>query len=247
MMEYRSNFAFWAAISVMWTVFNFFMFGTIAKLNNGVAGWTFSEMMVLQAVFTIMDAFVWSWFYPSMSRFTDAVFDGHFIDTLLKPLDPFIVVFLKNGNLTNIPRLILGLAALSIWLPQTPNTSAVTPLTFLLFAAVLVLCFLLLFLTWMMLATLSFWVDKLSNINEIIPNFRRLYQIPRHAYESGGSFLFAFIVPLILVVSLPSEVLVNKVSWPLVGYVAAITIVTWWLARKFFFFSLQKFTGTGQS
>ena len=96
MMEYRLNFAFWAAISVMWTVFNFFMFGTIAKLNNGVAGWTLSEMMVLQAVFTIMDAFVWSWFYPTMSRFTDAVFDGRFIDTLLKPLDPFTVVFLKK-------------------------------------------------------------------------------------------------------------------------------------------------------
>jgi ABC-type uncharacterized transport system permease subunit len=60
MLEYRKNFFFWSAISLMWTAFNYFSFSILVGVRGELAGWNATQIYLLLGVFQMIDAFFWS-------------------------------------------------------------------------------------------------------------------------------------------------------------------------------------------
>ena len=240
-LEYRTDFYFWGGLSVMWSVFNFFFFAVLAGVGNGIAGWSVAEMYVLLSVFTMLDALTWSFFYHNMKRYTQWVFSGELNQLLVRPINTQFLIMSHSNNYNNVFRFILGLGMLFWSLDQLsyqPTVLDVVGFIFFSFVAATAIYFL-----WFTLSTLSFWVEKLDNINEIIPALRRLWQIPRTVYTGFSAIIFTMIFPLGLITSLPSEILLGKSSWQWSGYLLGFTICIVLFSRWFFIHSIRKYSG----
>jgi ABC-2 type transport system permease protein len=242
-MENRSSFFFWASISTMWTIFNIFFYTTITSIRGDIGGWTQPEMMVLLSIFTLVDAFTWSVFYSNMKRYTNSVYTGEIQKVLLSPIDPQFMLMTQWQDYDNVPRLLIGAGLLTWSLNQLQISLTFFHIGIFLFLLCLGLTFM--YSLWFLLSTLAFWVEKVNNLNEIIPSARPFWELPRTVYQGLFSTLFTVVLPIGVITSLPAEFLLGKSSIQLVSSFAAVTIGVFVLSRWFLHISIKRFSGVG--
>ena len=243
MMEYRSDFLFWLVVSLMWTAFNYFFFYLIFGNVETVAGWTQDELMIVLSFFTMIDALTWSIFWPNMSNYTESVFSGGLSKYLLQPVNSIFLLTTEHITYHNVPRFFIGLAVLIA--TAVKMDISVSFLQIVLVITLFLISFVFLYSGWFLLATISLWVEKLQNINDIMPGFRRIYQIPRQVYTGITSLTVSFIFPVALVTSLPSEVLLGRTPIFLCIYFAVFTFVFALISYFFFKVSITKYSSVG--
>lgn len=241
LLEYRGNFFFWMFVSIMWTAFNFFFFDLIVGARNSLAGWSRSEMYVLLSTFTMLDAFTWSFFYHNNREYISSIFNGQLTMTLTRPINAQFLLSVQDNSYTNVPRFFIGLAILVITIQS--QQMPVTWYGVLGFIAFFCISLLFVYTLWFTTATLSFWVDKLDNINEVVPNTRRIWQVPKEVFTGISSTLLTVILPLALIISLPTELLLGKASLQWLVYYAVFTITFFWLSHLFFKRSIRRYAG----
>lgn len=241
LMEHRADFWFWSFVSVMWTAFNFFFFALLVNVRGDIAGWTPGEMYLLLGVFTIFDSIIWTLFYHNMQHYTSDVFSGELNHLLLKPIDTQFMLMTKDNNFTNLLRFFTGIGIV-IWsifnLGLQPSIGQL-----LLFVVMVLVMLLFIYFFWFTLSTIAFWVDKIDNINEVIPNIRRTFQVPHQVYTGFISIILTVIFPFALVSSVPSEILLGRGQVPLMVYMTLFTALVVVFSRWFFNYSVKKFSG----
>lgn len=244
MMEYRTDFVFWLVVSLMWTGFNYFFISLIFGESTNVYGWSYDELLIVLSLFTMIDALTWSVFYNNMNEYTNAVFNGELSKHLLRPVNTIFVLTTQKISYNNVPRFVIGLIVL---VSTTIKLDVSVSLFDLLLVVLLFICgMVFIYSGWFILATLSLWVEKLQNINDIMPGFRRVYQVPRQVYTGITAVMFTFIFPIALITSLPGEIITGK-NPPLglvlyfIGATASIVL----LARAFFWYSIRKYSSVG--
>lgn len=243
MMEYRGDFFFWTFISTMWAVLNFFSFSMIAQVNGQIGGWPAAHVYVLLSVFTMLDAFIWDWIYHNMDEYRRLVVTGEFTFVLLKPVSPEFLLLLQQNAYNNVTRFILGFATLLYWVHKLQLT--ITYVTLGLFVLLFMTSILFVASIWFMLATLTLWLERIDNINEIVPNLRQLWQVPGSVYQGVVSSLFTYVIPIALVVTLPSQAILGVASFQLILFYVGLTAFLAVLSQRFFRYSLTKFQGVG--
>ncbi len=241
LFEYRSNFFFWVGVSMMWTFFNFFFVHIIGSVTGSIAGWNTQELRLLVSIYTMLDAFTWSFFYHNMTMYTKQIFDGSLGQVLLKPLDPQFLVMTMHNSYSNVPRFFVGLVMMIFSLLKLQWQFRIDQLVVAI--VLLIAANMVIYAIWFMLSTLAFWVDKLENINEIMPAFRSVYEFPRQIYSGFAHFILTFILPFGVVAAGPAEVLLGRPQGWLVSYSVVFACFITWISRRFFFISLKKFSG----
>lgn len=243
MFEYRADFFFWMFVSLMWTGFNYFYFGMLFSQGNGIAGWSYDQMLILLSFFTMIDALTWSVYYPNMREYTAQVFNGELSKYLVLPVIPEFLITTQHATNHNIPRFIVGISVLittAMKLRLSPSIFDIILITITFIAS-----FFFLYSWWFILATCSFWVDKLDNINEVMPQMRSLYQIPVSIFTGITGFVFTFVIPFGLITTLPSEILLGKANYQLITYMLVASTLSVLLAIAFFRVSVKKYTSVG--
>jgi len=244
MLEYRGNFWFWGIINILWTGVNVFFFTLLVNVQGSLGGWTIDEVYLLLGVFTIVDAFTWSIFNRNMTAYTQAVFDGSLNLQAVKPIDLQFMLMTGRNDYTFIFRILLGIAIIlssAQKLSLAPNWADM-----LLAFLVLLAGMLFLYSLWFIISTFAFYVERLNNINEIIPAGRRIWHVPRGVFTTTIGPLATSVIPLLLIVSVPSEILIGSTATLEIGVIISSSIVTLWLARMFFNFSFRKYSGAAQ-
>lgn len=239
--EYRASFLFWTGVSLMWTVFNFFFFHVLVSVDGEIAGWSLPMIYTLLSVYTIIDSFTWSFFYHNMTEYTRKVFSGELSGLLLKPVSTIYILCTERLVINNLPRFLIGISMLT-WsvrqLEVRPNFWQYISAILLMIAGMTFI-----YTLWFMMATVSFYVEKLDNINEVIPGLRRLYQVPRGVFAGLGSFAQMVIAPILLVTNLPAEILAGVVNSTAIIMFVVTTVCAVMLARWWFYFSVKRYVG----
>ncbi len=243
LLEYRNSFFFWSLVSVLWTAFNYFFFSLIVSANNTIAGWNQSEMYVLISTFTILDAFTWSFFYANMTTYTKSIFYGEMTTYLTRPVSTQFLVSIQNNSFNNIFRLVIGIVVLvkAVQATQVPLSLG----TILLYVTFMILSLLFIYSLWFIVATCAFWVERLDNINELIPATRRMWQVPRGVYSGLASTLFTVILPLGLISTIPSEILLGKGELRWMVYYGIFAVGSLLFSTWFFRISVKRYSGVG--
>jgi ABC-2 type transport system permease protein len=243
MLEYRTDFFFWMTISLIWTGFNYFYFGLLFSQGNGIEGWNYNQIMLLISFYTMIDAFTFSVFWPNMRQLTEEVFNGEMSKYLVKPVNTIFIVLTQNINYHNIPRFFVGLFVLlhSIKKLDIPVSIWQILMTTIVFIFGLILIYSL----WFILATISFWVERLNNINDIMPQFRSVYQVPVKVFSGLTGFIFTYVIPLGLITTLPSEVILGRVNYFSVVYLIFSATLFLLTSIYFFNYSIKKYSSVG--
>ncbi len=243
MTAYRQDFFFWVFVNTLWTAFNFFFFSLIINLNAPLAGWARWELYLLLGFFTMLDSAMWGIMNVNLSHFTQLVFNGELSGWMTKPIDLQFFAMTSKNTWSSLPRFFIGLAAVIVALQQLEIVPSL--LQIFLTTVALLAGFVFLYSLWMILACLSFFVEKLDNINEIIPSFRRIWQLPSDVYSGFFSTFFTVLVPLALLTTVPTELILGTaLGWQLI-WLCTIALIALILSRFVLQYSIRHYTSVG--
>jgi len=162
---------------------------------------------------------------------------------MTKPIDTQYLISVQENSYTNLPRFFIGLIILFISISRAQLHPDIVHIGIFLIFFSLALMFI--YSLWFVIATLSFWVERLENINEVIPATRRLWQVPRQVFTGFSSTFFTVFIPFGLICTLPSEVLLGRASTPWLLYFAVFTLLLFAFSRWFFYLSIKKYSAVG--
>lgn len=239
----RANFFFWSFISLAWSMVNLIFFSLLVGVNGELGGWNEAEVYVMVGVFTMIDGFFWMFMFGSMQEYTKSVFEGTLSRFLLKPADPQFILMSQYNTYNNLPRFALGVGLVVYYLSKLGVPFS--PISVIGFIVAFISSILFLYFIWFTLATFSFWIDRLENINQILPSLQSLWRFPRNIYDGLPSLLIGTILPLTLIASVPAEIILGRSPWWWSLIMAALAVCAFAVSRAFLYASMKRFTSTG--
>jgi len=173
--------------------------------------------------------------------YTSQVFSGELSSYLLKPINSQFLLMTQTNSYSHVFRFFIAIA---VFVKSFVNLQLHPSLwQWLFFSLYIVVSFCFVYFLWFIFSTLSFWVDKLDNINEIIPAARRIWQVPEDVYRGPISWLIVVLVPLGLVSAIPTRILLGNFNLWSCAYFLAFTIFVIFFSKWFFHYSIKKYTG----
>lgn len=240
LFEYRADFFAWALVSAGWTMFQVVFYNIIFLQTSNIAGWSKPEVFLLLGTYMIIDSATWAFFWPNIEAYTESIFDGTLDYLLLQPIDTQFRLSVRYFGFTNLPRLLIG-----IYLVTTNWPAHVTTGTFSLYIAMLIVALFTVYSLWFFSATFTFWAEKLDNIIEIVPALRSLWSTPSDVFSGVISTVFTVIIPLALISTVPSRILLGKLRIQELAILVIFTIALTALTRWFFKFAVKRYAGVG--
>ncbi|RPI90441.1 MAG: hypothetical protein EHM42_01365 [Planctomycetaceae bacterium] len=244
-MQFRGNFlievlthAFWFAMQL---VFFRLIFGNVSEVN----GWSKEEYFGFMATGMILNALMEAFFVPNLANLSELVRTGGLDFALLKPIDTQFLVSFEKLDLGALCHLLLPFALLGFSVSRLGRV--LTPVDVLLYVALILLAVAFFYSLMLVFASTSVWLGRNQGLYEFWFYITIFARYPRDIYR--GSLAadalrmgFTFIIPILLVVTVPAEVLVGKAFhpfWLLVMSVAAV--VALFVSRRVFHLALRSY------
>jgi ABC-2 type transport system permease protein len=213
----------------------------ISNLANGIPGWSQGELLLFTGVHQLFVYLTFYLFYRNMRWLARDIFSGNLDYALTKPVDSQFAVFLRGGGLHN---LLCSLTAffLIAWTSSYYNLS-LNPFHLVLFSLFLG-CGLLLVYSFLITGTsLAFWFDQIENIIELVINWSiGVSRFPVQAYHHLAEPVFLFLLPLVLITTVPAQTLLAKFDLKTALTLVAISLGAFIASRQFFQRALGSYT-----
>ena len=248
-LSFRSNFLITAVTRAFWFAAQLVLFEIIYRSVPDIAGWSRYEYFTFMGTGMLINSVIETLFMPNCARFSDLIRTGDLDFALLKPIDPQFLVSLERVELPNLSQgaLAIGLIVYSLaQLGRWPALSAVAAW------AALVICGVAFFYALMIaLAATSVFFVRNTGLYDFWFYVTVFGRYPRAIYESAAtrSMLaegilvgFSYVVPILLVVTVPARVLLEKtLEWPLVVSAVVLTAASVAASRWAFVWSLSRY------
>jgi ABC-2 type transport system permease protein len=243
-LAFRGNMIAKVSVEVLWLAILLIFYLTIFQNTSTVAGWTKERYMFFVGCYFAMGGLIETFFLGNCNEFADLVRSGDLDFLLLKPIDEQFLVTCRSIDWSTAPNVLVGGAVMvaSLWRMQWDFE----PLRLVLFGAMF-LCGLGLSYAFLVLLTAaSVWMVRNQSLFELWWLFSSLMRYPReiflrNAIVSPMGWFFSFVVPAMLVISVPADVMVRVVDPRFVAFTAVATVVLLIVSRKAFRMSLRRY------
>ena len=246
-MTFRGNFvitvvtrAFWFAAQL--TLFEI-IYSNVITIGAPPNDWSRPEYFAFMATGMLINAIVESLFLPNCANFSELIRTGNLDFALLKPIDTQFLISFEKMDLAMLNQIPLAgaLLAYSLYTIGRPISFNQVALYVLYVGAGVTILYSLM----IALASTSVWFGRNQGLHDFWFYVTVFARYPRSIYNSGSfagdavQGVFTYVVPILLVVTLPARVLAKTLqNWELaaVGLIAAVagllisrTIFTWTL------------------
>jgi ABC-2 type transport system permease protein len=243
-LTFRGNLVAKVAVEFLWLAILLIFYLTIFQKTNRVAGWSQDGYLFFVGCYFAMGALVETFFLGNCSEFADLVRSGDLDFLLLKPIDEQFLVTCRSIDWSTIPNIVVGAGVMgaSLWRMHWDFD----PLRLGLFV-VMFLCGLGLAYGFLVLLTsAAVWMVRNQSLYELWWLFSSLMRYPReiflrNAMVSPLGFFFSFVVPAMLVISVPADVMVRTMDPRFVAFTLAATAVLLVVSRRAFRLALRRY------
>jgi ABC-2 type transport system permease protein len=245
-MTFRGNLLITIVTRLFYFVAQVALFEIIYRQVVAINDWTRPEYFAFLATGMLINSLVETFFMPNCANFSELIRTGNLDFALLKPIDPQFLISFEKMELAMLNQAILALALLGYALVRIGGPiDPVRAVMYVLFVAVGVAFFYSLML---ILASTSVWFGRNSGLYDFWFYIIIFARYPREIYSGSLAgdalqFTFSFMIPILLVVTVPSRVLLAKVldpSWlTLVALAAAVLGLV--ISRAVFRMSLRAY------
>lgn len=239
LLEYRTNFLNSFISSVIWGSLSFVSILLLTAHTNSIYGWTRNELLLLTAVYNIITGMFHVIFSRSFEHFSRII---HFADLdsfLLKPIDPQFSMSFWYFNYTGFFRVIVGILVAVILLQGKIISS---PFIIPLFIVFLILGVIILYSIWFLASTLIIKYTNLTNLVGLLYEMNGFARFPQDMYQGLGTFAFTFLLPLTIIITTPTRVLLERFTYTDFYITIGIAIFLFALCRISWVFALRFYT-----
>jgi ABC-2 type transport system permease protein len=214
-------------------VFLFFLF----KGTNSLVGYNANQVIFFYLTFNLIDIFS-QFLFREVYRFRQLIVSGNFDLVLTKPLSPLFRSLMGGADLIDLitlPPLIWAVVYVGRML--NPDTLHTTYYILLLLNGFLIA-------TAFHIAVLALGIITLE-IDHTIMIYRdltNLARFPIDIYKEPLKGILTYLIPVGVMISLPSKALMGLVSLPAVFWSLGLGMMALYLSIKFWHFALTKYT-----
>lgn len=239
-LEYKYNFAMWfigyLVVFALQIVFMHVLFD-----DNSYQGWDFNTSLILVATSRIVPGIASLSFFNYMYTFSRKVRTGEYDSVLTKPVNTQFWTTLSTVDLEDFGT-ALGIILL---IYAGINTPGINLLSVLLYLVTLLLGILILYSIVLFTQTLAFFVGNVESAEQLIWEGMDSGGYPLTLLKGTWFQLFMFVIPIGLMMALPTEFLAGNYLWSLLAYSAILTAILLWASHKFFRFGLSRYASAG--
>jgi viologen exporter family transport system permease protein len=240
-MQYRINFFLQLVQSIMTVGTGLIVLAVVFSKTNELGGWSRPQLLAVMGVFTLVGGVIRTFIQPNMERVVGDVREGKLDFALTKPADAQLLVSVRDIRFWQLTDVLVGLAVLTVALVQLRSSMQwqhlVSFVALLLSGLVSIYCF------WLMLASASFWLVRIDEVQELFNGLFRAGQYPVGIYPGWLRYGLTFIVPLAFAITVPSEAVTGRLAWRSVVVMAAFTLVLIGVSRWCWKRGLRRYGG----
>lgn len=240
LLAYRANFINSLVSSILWGLFSLYSIVLLTSRTTSIQGWQRDEILLLNGVYGIFIALFHIFFSINFENFSSIIHLGQLDSVLIKPLDSQFQLTFWRFTYTTILRLVIATAyVLYLIAVMRINISVVDIMVFLLLIAVSLL---LLYSLWYCVITLTIWFTRLSNLVILMFQVTGMARFPREMFLQGGQFVFWFLLPLTILINVPTKVFLARIDFVEMAILIGLSFFVFVLSRKFWKFALRHYT-----
>lgn len=245
-MMFRGNFAITVLTRGFWFVVQIVMFDLIYRSVTQINDWSRAEYFGFMATGMLVNAIVETFFMPNCARFSELIRTGDLDFVLLKPIDPQFLVSLEKMELAMISQILFsgGLLVYSLRSAQHHVTVSEVMMYLILIVAAVTFFYSLM----IGLAATSIFFGRNQGLLDFWFYVTIFARYPSSIYSGSPTaevfrFLFSYVLPILLVITVPARLLLGKTLEP--SWVSLLTIataaMTFVVARTVFQWSLRHY------
>ncbi|MEQ9411364.1 MAG: ABC-2 family transporter protein [Fuerstiella sp.] len=246
-MMFQGNFLIQIVTRAFWFFAQLALFKIIYSKVPQINGWTEDQYFAFMATGMLINGIVETFFMPNCANLSEQIRTGRLDFALVKPIDTQFLVSLERVNLAMISQVLLavGLLVRSLYRLGAP-ISAGQLMIYLLYIGVGVLFF---YSMMIVTACSSIFLGRNQGLYDFWFYITVFARYPRSIYDGrddsrfeAGEMLqfgFSYIMPILLVVTVPARVIVDTLDqkhWAAVALLSAVVGLV--IARAVFVWSL---------
>ena len=243
-MAFRANFLVKLLVEALWLGILLIFFATLFDHTNAIAGWDRYQYLFFVGCHYALGGVIETFFLSNCIEFADLVRSGDLDFYLLKPIDEQFLITSRTIDWSTMPNVLQGAAVMGYALHGLGwDFEPWRPLAFLaLFVCGVAMTYSFL----LILSSTSVWFVRNQSLMELWWLFTTLMRQPREIFETSSwarpvGVFFTFVVPVLLVVSVPAGTLVRALEPWTVALTVFSAVVLLVLSRRFFRFALQSY------
>jgi ABC-2 type transport system permease protein len=245
-LTFRGNFLITGLTRGFWFAVQFIMFDLIYRNVNRINDWSREEYFGFMATGMLVNAIVEAFFMPNCARFSELIRTGDLDFVLLKPIDTQFLVSLEKMELAMISQILfaLGLLVYSVHGANHHVTVGELVMYTLLIGAAVTFFYSLM----IGLAATSIFFGRNQGLLDFWFYVTIFARYPSSIYSGSPAaevfrFLFSYVLPILLVITVPARVLLGKVLEP--NWLSLMTLVaaamSFVISRTVFHWSLRHY------
>lgn len=249
-MNFRGNFLVNLVTRMFWFAAQLVLFEIIYGQVDDIAGWTRPQYFAFMGTGMLINSIIEAFFMPNCANLSDLIRTGNLDFALLKPIDTQFLVSCEKVELGMVSQMLLALTLLGYGLIQIGAPVSIGQvLAYLTFVVVGVAFFYSLMIC---MACTSIWFGRNTGLYDFWFYVTVFARYPRSIYSGVDPLrvepvellqgAFTWIVPILLVVTVPAEVLARGLTdwtFPVVSLITAgVGLV---VSRLVFLWSLTKY------
>ncbi len=246
-MIFRMNFLIEVVTTCFWIAAQLLLFQIIFGHVKHIRDWSQSEYYGFMATGMLINAFVEMLFMPNCANLSEQIRTGNLDFALVKPIDTQFFVSFQTVDMSLLAQVAvsLGLLAYSVTASHVTVT-LVSALMYLFLVAVAVGFFYGMMIA---LASAAVFMGRNQGLYDFWFYVTSFARYPGDMYRQGAVgeifwFGFSFIIPILLVVTVPSRLFLQKSlspNWLVLVIAPVLTALTLWGSRRVFLWSLSHY------
>ncbi len=239
-LQYRVNFFIQLVQTVLTLGTGLIILAVVFAHTEELAGWSRPQLLAVMGVFTLVGGLVRAFVQPNMQRVVQEVRDGKLDYAISKPADAQTLVSVRDVRIWQLVDVVAGAGVLAVALVQLHGVAAADIGAFVAMLAigmVSIYCF------WLLLATASFWLVRIEQVQELFDGLFRAGQYPVGIYPAWLRYGLTFLVPLAFAITVPAEAATGRLTWAAVIVSLAATVVLMIVSRWCWKRGLRRYGG----
>jgi ABC-2 type transport system permease protein len=209
-LHYRVNFVVQLVQSLLAIGTGLAVLALVFGRTEELGGWTRPQLLVVMGIFTLVGGIIRAFIQPNMRRVMDDVRRGTLDYALTKPADAQVLASVRECQIWQLVDVVIGLVVIVVGIVQLDSAPGAVDL--IVFGALLVLGIVMIYCFWLLLASASFWLVRIDEVQELFDGLYRAGQYPVGIYPPWLRYGLTFLVPLAFAITVPSEALTGRLE-----------------------------------
>lgn len=240
-MEYRADFFTRIIASLLGLVATVGGLAITYGYTTTLKGWTYPQVLVLVAVYYVMDGLTEMFIAPNMRNVMSQVRDGTLDFVLLKPVSAQFFASFRTLVIWRAANVLVGIG-LTVY-SVAKLGAQIGPAQALSFSVALASGCAVIYALWLALVTLTFWFVRVDNLEQIVWQGFAAARYPIEIYPPWLRSVLTYVIPIAFIITIPAQALSGRAGHMPLGVTCAVGILSLLAATFFWRFGLKHYTG----